>query len=79
MGHPMRTVDQDSLVEVEEVEALGAHQIHLVALGAMISSSHWGIAEPTKLSGTNITTEIFSLSTRLRRSPGTVSLSMRQI
>ena len=49
MGRPMRTVDQDSLVEVEEVEALEVHQIHLAALGVMISSRHWHTAEPTKL------------------------------
>ena len=45
----MRTVDQDSLVEVEVVEALELHQIHLAALGVMISSRHWPIARPTKL------------------------------
>lgn len=49
MGRPMRTVDQGSLVEVEEVEALEVHQIHSAALGVMISSRHWHTAEPTKL------------------------------
>lgn len=54
MGRPMRTVDQDSLVEVVEVEALDLHQIHLAVLEVMISSRHWHsrhwhMATPTKL------------------------------